>query len=83
MKNDKGYIVGALIILLVIIISVGTIIWCISLGYRNEKETVCVIKDKWVKPSSKSSKYLVQCDNEVYEITDLFLKVNSIVLIFT
>lgn len=74
MKNDKGYIVGALIILLVIIISVGTIIWCISLGYRNEKETVCVIKDKWVKPSSKSSKYLVQCDNEVYEITDLFFK---------
>lgn len=78
MKNDKWYIVGTLFNLLKIIISLGIFIWCISwcisLGYRNGKETVCVVKDKWVKPSSKSSKYLVQCDNEVYEITDLFFK---------
>lgn len=78
MKNNKWYIVGTLFILLIIIISLGIFIWCISwcisLGYRNGKETVCVVKDKWVKPSSKSSKYLVQCDNEVYEITDLFFK---------
>ena len=46
-----------------------------TLGYQNEETHVCVVQDKWVKRSSKSSdKYLVQCGNEVYEITDLLFK---------
>ena len=61
-----------------VIITLGIIIGTIyfgTIGYQNEETHVCTVQDKWVKLSSKSSdKYLVQCGNEVYEITDLLFK---------
>lgn len=40
----------------------------------NEEMIKCTIEDKWVKRKDKSDMYLVQCDNEVYQITDLIFK---------
>lgn len=37
-------------------------------GWNSEVE--CVVKDKWVKRSEGDDKYLVSCDNDVYQITD-------------
>ena len=46
-------------------------------GWFSEVE--CTVKDKWVKRTEDVDKYLVSCDDEVYEITDnlLYGKVNS------
>ena len=46
-------------------------------GWFSEVE--CTIKDKWVKRTDEEDKYLVSCDDEVYQITDnlLYGKVNS------
>lgn len=78
MKKSKGFVdiemIFYLIIAIIFIILIIGGIYFSTLNYRNKKNTICVVKDKWVKPSSKSSKYLVQCNNEVYEITDLFFK---------
>lgn len=61
-----------------VIITLGIIIgvvYFMTLGYQNEETHVCTVQDKWVKRGGKSSdKYLVQCGNEVYEITDLLFK---------
>ncbi len=43
--------------------------------YFNEQEITCEIQDKWVKRSGESDIYLVQCDDNVYKITDLLFKV--------
>ena len=61
-----------------VIITLGVIIgvvYFMTLGYQNEETHVCTVQDKWVKRGGKSSdKYLVQCGDEVYEITDLLFK---------
>lgn len=57
------------------IVIIAVAICFVSVGYQNEEEHTCVIQDKWIKRASESSdKYLVQCGNEVYEITDLLFK---------
>lgn len=50
---------------------------CVVLGctgcqdYMNERQITCTVQDKWVKRSNEEDIYLVQCDDEVYKITDL------------
>jgi hypothetical protein len=51
-----------------------------SNGNRSWKEVVeCTVQDKWVKRNDDEEKYLVSCDDEVYQITDniLYGKFNS------
>lgn len=33
-------------------------------------EVECIVKDKWIKRYDNEEKYLVSCDEEVYQITD-------------
>ncbi len=44
-----------------------------------EEVIECTVQDKWVKRNGESEKYLVSCDEEVYQITDniLYGKFNS------
>lgn len=69
MDNIK-MILGAIASVLLI----GLSVFLVSIGYQNEEIIECTIEDKWVKRSGKSDIYLVQCDNEVYQITDLLFK---------
>lgn len=69
MDNIK-MILGAIAAILLI----GLLVFLASIGYQNEEIIECTIEDKWVKRSGKSDIYLVQCDNEVYQITDLLFK---------
>lgn len=57
-----------------IVLFIGLICYISSIGYQNEETTKCSIEDKWVKRDGKDDIYLVQCDNEVYQITDLMFK---------
>lgn len=73
--NRKGYIdIGLLFSIIAIFILILFAIFSATLGYQNKQTTTCVVKDKWIKPNDDSSKYLISCDNEVYQITDLFFK---------
>lgn len=56
------------------ILLMGLLIFSVSIGYQNEEIIECTIEDKWIKRSGKDDMYLVQCDNEVYQITDLLFK---------
>ena len=56
------------------ILLIGLLIFFGSLGYQNEDIIECTIEDKWIKRRGKDDMYLVQCDNEVYQITDLLFK---------
>ena len=56
------------------IVLIGLLVFVVSIGYQNEETIECTIEDKWVKQKDKSDMYLVQCDNEVYQITDLLFK---------
>lgn|SRR5699024_6709100 len=56
------------------IVLIGLLVFVVSIGYQNEETIECTIEDKWVKRKDKSDMYLVQCDNEVYQITDLLFK---------
>lgn len=56
------------------VILIGLLVFIVSIGYQNEETIECTIEDKWVKRKDKSDIYLVQCDNEVYQITDLLFK---------
>lgn len=63
-----------------LVVKIGIIIIAIygifQFSYGNEQTITCVVNDKWTKRvSSKSGdKYLVSCDDEVYEISDLTFK---------
>lgn len=68
---NKSNIVYAIMIVIVILIC----IFLATLEYQNEETHICKIEDKWIKRESKSSDvYLVQCDNQVYKISDLLFK---------
>lgn len=57
-----------LLILLIVLVP------CLCTGcqdYMNERQVTCTVQDKWVKRSNGDDKYLVQCDDDVYKITDL------------
>lgn len=56
------------------IVLIGLLVFVVSIGYQNEEIIECTIEDKWIKRSGKDDMYLVQCDNEVYQITDLLFK---------
>lgn len=56
------------------ILLMGLLIFSVSIGYQNEEIIECTVEDKWIKRSGKDDMYLVQCDNEVYQITDLLFK---------
>ena len=60
--------------IIVSIVLIGLLVFIVSIGYQNEETIECTIEDKWVKRKDKSDMYLVQCDNEVYQITDLIFK---------
>ena len=56
------------------ILLMGLLIFSVSIGYQNEEIIECTVEDKWIKRSGKDDMYLVQCNNEVYQITDLLFK---------
>lgn len=66
-----------------IITILGLLILLLS-GCSNNKNSweevvECTVQDKWVKRNSDKEKYLVSCDDEVYQITDniFYGKLNS------
>lgn len=69
MKNLKNFI----IIILISLMCGG------CYDYFNNRQITCTIQDKWVKRTNGEDIYLVQCDDNVYKITDLTLygKFNS------
>lgn len=70
MMNNIRIVFG----IIVSIVLIGLLVFIVSIGYQNEEMIKCTIEDKWVKRKDKSDMYLVQCDNEVYQITDLIFK---------
>lgn len=56
------------------VLLIGLLIFFGSLGYQNEEISNCTVEDKWIKRSGQDDVYLVQCDNEIYEISDLMFK---------
>lgn len=68
---NKSNIVYVIMIVIVILIC----IFLATLEYQNEETHQCIVEDKWVKrQSEKSDVYLVQCDDDVYKISDLLFK---------
>lgn len=65
------------IILLIILILLLT--GCSENNNSWEEVVECTVQDKWVKRKGDDEKYLVSCDEEVYQITDniLYGKFNS------
>lgn len=62
----KKVILGVLLV-----VSLINLTGCVNTdteGWSSEVE--CVVKDKWVKKNGDTDKYLVSCDDEVYQITD-------------
>lgn len=57
--------------MLLIIVIVPLLLCTGCIDYMNEKEVTCEIQDKWIKRSGEDDIYLVQCDDNVYKITDL------------
>ena len=55
--------------LVLILLAIGMCTGCQD--YMNERQITCTVQDKWVKRSNREDIYLVQCDDEVYKITDL------------
>ncbi len=81
MKNEKGRIGDAfvvIVILLIIITGIGSTIFLNIQAYTNKQEIEITVKDKYVKNGSgknSSSKYLVvDTENNTYQITDLLFK---------
>lgn len=62
----------AYVIMIVIVILICTFL--ATLEYQNEETHICKVEDKWVKRSDDSDIYLVQCDDEVYKVSDLLFK---------
>lgn len=64
--------------LLIVIIALPFIIFTTTIEYQNKQTYYCEVKDKWIKQDNNSEnskdKYMIQCDDKVYEITDLFFK---------
>lgn len=56
------------------IVLIGLLVFVVLKDYQNEEMIKCTIEDKWIKRNGKDDIYLVQCDNEVYQITDLMFK---------
>lgn len=74
MKNiiEKiGITIGVIIGILILI---SPTLLVINLDYRNEHITTCEVKDKWIKGTGNSQKYLISCGDDVYQITDLLFK---------
>ena len=65
----------------IIILVLSILLLCSCSKNNNSWEEVveCTIQDKWVKRNNDVEKYLVSCDEEVYQITDniLYGKFNS------
>lgn len=59
---------------LIILILLTLILPCIGCqNYMNKRQVTCKVQDKWVKRSNNKDIYLVQCDDNIYKITDLLL----------
>jgi len=67
-------ILKTIVMSMIALVIIGVSIFFAILGYQNEQVTICEVEDKWVKRADDKEKYLVKCGNEVYQITDLFLK---------
>lgn len=68
-------IISIILIIIVLVIGVFIPIGAVISGYCNEREIEITIKDKYVKNSGKTGKYLiVDKNNNAYEITDLLFK---------
>lgn len=70
-------IFGSLLKLLLALLFMVIIIYiCFQFSYGNEQTITCKVNDKWTKrvSSKDSDLYLVSCDDEVYEISDLTFK---------
>lgn len=75
MKKENGItLVSLCVTLIVIMIFVGIFYICF-IGYFNKQNLTITVKDKYIKNSKESSKYLVvDEENNTYEITDLLFK---------
>lgn len=64
-----------LLIILVLLLLTG----CSENNSSWEETVECTVQDKWIKRNGEVEKYLVSCDDEVYQITDniLYGKFNS------
>ena len=78
-RNQRGEIatiIIAIFILIMMIGTIGTIIYVTIEKYSSKQEKEIVVKDKYIKNGNgknSSSKYLVvDTENNTYEITDLF-----------
>lgn len=72
-KEVFSYLVGFVVIIGVIF---GIAFGCFQMNYGNPQTITCTINDKWTKrvSSEGSDLYLVSCDDEVYQISDLLFK---------
>lgn len=73
-----------IIYLCLLLVPVLFLTGCSNENTNNEEEdwfteVECTVEDKWVKRNDDIEKYLVSCDDEVYQITDniLYGKFNS------
>lgn len=79
-KNEKGDIIGYILVSIVVILLIwfiGFCIFSIAEQYSNEQTREITVKDKYIKNNGNKSsdKYLVvDTNNNTYEITDLILK---------
>lgn len=73
MKEILSYI---LIIVAIIGVVFGISFGCFQMDYGNPQTIECTINDKWTKRVSSrgSDLYLISCDDEVYQISDLMFK---------
>lgn len=80
-NNNRGEIleyIPIIIMVILILSTLGIIIYTNVIAYTNKKEIEIIVKDKFVKNGSgknSTSKYLiVDTTNNTYQITDLFFK---------
>ena len=67
-----GYIVGFVIIVGIIF---AIVFGSFQMSYGNPQTITCTVQDKWVKNVGNGSDlYLVNCDDEVYQVSDLMFK---------
>jgi ssDNA-specific exonuclease RecJ len=65
--------------MILLIIPILLLTGCSNNNGSWEETVECTVQDKWVKRNDDEEKYLVSCDDEVYQITDniLYGKFNS------
>lgn len=75
--NNKGNVFVGIVLTIIAIGIIGLLGYLsFYMTYGNEQTIECTVKDKWTKRTSSngSDLYLVSCDDEVYEISDLMFK---------